>query len=194
MFNLYYAAGLDFSSPMMTDSLLTLSNAHPNDTVTISIINDTLFEPTESFMVQLAFSGGPMPRITLSPSTATVSIFDDDGKQLQLCPTVYTLYSCSQRLSQFSPTIMLRKVDLTWVLRILLPSLLCHQGYNSSVGKIECPIYNSELKSWIQSWLDPGIFFFRIQFPSLYYSLVCNILYCCLDQLKVPWGAVTRGM
>ena len=43
-----------------------------NDTTTISILEDSVLEPTESFMVNLAFSGGPVPRVILSPSTTTV--------------------------------------------------------------------------------------------------------------------------
>ena len=70
--------GLDFS---MTDFPLTLSATHPNDTVTIPILDNNIFESTESFLVTLYFPGGPVPRVTLKPSTATVTIFDDDGKQ-----------------------------------------------------------------------------------------------------------------
>ena len=79
---LLHTAGLDFS--MITDSLLTLNATCPNATITISILNDNVLESTESFTVNLAFSGGPVPRVILSPSTATVTILDDDGKQVQL--------------------------------------------------------------------------------------------------------------
>ena len=69
--------GLDFSA---TEFLLTLSDIRPSGTFTISILNDNMFELTESFRVNLYFPGGLVPRVTLKPSTATVTIYDDDCK------------------------------------------------------------------------------------------------------------------
>ena len=69
---------MDFSA---TEFPLTLSDIRPSGTFTISILNDNMFELTESFVVSLYFPGGPVPRVTLKQSTATVTIYDDDCKQ-----------------------------------------------------------------------------------------------------------------
>ena len=58
-----------------------LSAEHANDTTTIPIFNDIVFEPTESFLVNLSFAGGLVHRVKLDPSITKVIILDD-GKQL----------------------------------------------------------------------------------------------------------------
>ena len=56
-----FTAGEDFA--MITDSLLTLSAEYTNDTITIPIFNDNVFEPTESFIVNLSFVSGLVHRV-----------------------------------------------------------------------------------------------------------------------------------
>ena len=68
---------------MTTDSLVTLNAESPNKDVTISIFNDEEEELTESFVVDLSFHGDPLSSVTLSPSTATVAILDNDGEEIQ---------------------------------------------------------------------------------------------------------------
>ena len=63
---------------MMTDSPLILSTEYQNATISIYIHDDNLIEHTESFIISLYFVGGPLPRVMLNPSTATVMIVDDD--------------------------------------------------------------------------------------------------------------------
>lgn len=67
---------------MMTDSPLMLSTEHQNDTISIYVDDDNLIECLEILNISLYFVGAPLPRVTLSPSTATVMIVDDDESKL----------------------------------------------------------------------------------------------------------------
>ena len=53
----------------------TTSSIH----IPIDLINDNIFELTEMFNAALSFSGDQIPRVTLSPDSAQITIFDDDG-------------------------------------------------------------------------------------------------------------------
>ena len=59
--------------------LLTFDSVTTTIDVTVTIINDTVFELTESFSVFLSFPGDPVPRVTLAPDSAQTTIIDDDG-------------------------------------------------------------------------------------------------------------------
>ena len=48
--------------------------------VPIPINGDNDFELTELFGASLAFPGAPLPRVTLAPASAQVTILDDDGQ------------------------------------------------------------------------------------------------------------------
>ena len=48
--------------------------------VPVPIIGDNIFELTELFSASLAFAGAPIPRVTLAPDSAEVTIQDDDGQ------------------------------------------------------------------------------------------------------------------
>ena len=45
----------------------------------VDINNDDIFELTEMFSAALSFSGDPIPRVTLLPDSAQITIFDEDG-------------------------------------------------------------------------------------------------------------------
>lgn len=65
---------------VMMDTPLILSTTYPNHTITIYIVNDEEVESTETLTLELSFPGGPLPRVKLNPSTATITIFDDDDR------------------------------------------------------------------------------------------------------------------
>ena len=48
--------------------------------INVTIINDSVFEVTESFSVSLALPGSIPPRVTLAPNSAQITILDDDGQ------------------------------------------------------------------------------------------------------------------
>ena len=62
---------------------LTFNAGNTAQTVMIPIAGDNVVESTESFTVSLTTGDSA---VTLSPSTTTVTIQDDDGKiSLQIC-------------------------------------------------------------------------------------------------------------
>ena len=74
-----HSAGEDYI--IMSDSPLTLSTEYPNDTITFNILDDNLTECVEYFSIHLNFSEGPLPRLSLNPSTTTVTVLDDDESE-----------------------------------------------------------------------------------------------------------------
>ena len=48
--------------------------------VNVPLINDNIFELTESLQAGLSFLGPPPPRATIDPAQADIQILDDDGK------------------------------------------------------------------------------------------------------------------
>ena len=59
----------------MTKTPLIPSTGVPNDTITIDINDDNLFELAESFQISLFFKEQTMiPRVTLNPRTANITI------------------------------------------------------------------------------------------------------------------------
>ena len=65
----------------MTNYSLTFNSTIMENTVDIFIIatNETQPEMDEEFMVSLSFPGEPIPRVTLEPDNATVTIFEING-------------------------------------------------------------------------------------------------------------------
>ena len=53
----------------------TTSSIH----ILVNINNDNIFELTEMFSAALSFPGDPIPRVTLLPDSAQITIFDEDG-------------------------------------------------------------------------------------------------------------------
>ena len=47
--------------------------------ILVDINNDNVFELTEMFSAALSFPGDPIPRVTLLPDSAQITIIDDDG-------------------------------------------------------------------------------------------------------------------
>ena len=68
---LFYAVGVDYHQPQVIE--LTL-NFTTNALINISIVNDEVFELTESFFVNLSLVGG-----SASQNSTEVIILDDDG-------------------------------------------------------------------------------------------------------------------
>ena len=71
---------------MTTGYQLTLSTNAPA-LISIPLINDEIFELTESFVVNLSFSDSQpaFPGVTLSQTSAIVTIFDNDGNICSHC-------------------------------------------------------------------------------------------------------------
>ena len=69
--------GNDYNS--ITNLRLTFDSTITTIDVSVTIINDTVYELTEFFNAFLSFPGAPVPRVTLAPDSAQTTIFDDDG-------------------------------------------------------------------------------------------------------------------
>ena len=59
--------------------LLTFDSTFNSFNISVTIINNNVYELTEAFNGILSFPGDPVPRVVLSPATTEVTIFDDDG-------------------------------------------------------------------------------------------------------------------
>ena len=59
--------------------LLTFGPASNRIDIPVTIMNNNVYELTEKFNGVLSFPGDPVPRVTLSPNSADVTILDDDG-------------------------------------------------------------------------------------------------------------------
>ena len=70
-----HSATVDY---VVTSSDLTFDAATSSETVTISILEDSLFEGSETVIVTLTSAD---PAVILNPSTASVTIEDNDGKR-----------------------------------------------------------------------------------------------------------------
>ena len=70
------SGGKDF---MLTNFQIELNESVTMTFTSISIIDDGNYEQTESFYVDLLFSGEPIPGVTLSPNSAEVEIRVNDG-------------------------------------------------------------------------------------------------------------------
>ena len=79
-----YTADVDYIG--RTNDLLTFDSSNTVVTVNVSIIvtNDSIPEDDEQFTVSLSFPGEPIPRVTLDPDNATVTILEFDGEGMNL--------------------------------------------------------------------------------------------------------------
>ena len=68
----YYIAGVDYTILTDPDSPLTLSTQRPNATIAISIDDDNIFEPAESFEIVLYFKD--QINVALEPRAAIITI------------------------------------------------------------------------------------------------------------------------
>ena len=64
---------------MMANLQIELNESVTMMLVNYSILNDGSYERTERFLVDLSFSGDPIPGVTLNPNSTVVVIMDDDG-------------------------------------------------------------------------------------------------------------------
>ena len=55
-----------------------VTQIYQSDTIAISIVDDKVAESSESFKVNINFSGEPVPFVKLDPATALVMIIDND--------------------------------------------------------------------------------------------------------------------
>ena len=58
----------------MTDPPLILTTERPNATIKINIIDDSIPEPAESFVITLSFQGEPICGVMLDLNTTTITI------------------------------------------------------------------------------------------------------------------------
>ena len=76
----FSAAPSDYTSVFSRP--LTFSSTQPTDSVTINIIDNTIVETNlEQFTARLSVNNALNPGVTLAPSTASVTIDDDDGRK-----------------------------------------------------------------------------------------------------------------
>ena len=73
-----YIAGSDYTAAFGLQ--ITLDAATRSIPVDVSLMNDTVFELTESFSSVLSLPGGPINRVTLAPDSAVAEILDEDGQ------------------------------------------------------------------------------------------------------------------
>ena len=77
---------------MFTD--VGMSSSNSSNRVVLSIIDDNITEPCESFICTL--QGGAVDRVRgVEPNRVTVRICDDDGEQKHTYMHTYTLYEIS---------------------------------------------------------------------------------------------------
>ena len=60
--------------------LLTFDSVNTVIDVPVTIVDDTVFELTESFIATVSFPGDPVLGVNFSPDSPQTTIFDDDGR------------------------------------------------------------------------------------------------------------------
>ena len=71
--------GSDYTNPGVRAFVLTPTMSSFN--VNVSLINDTIFELTETFSASLSFlAGATHQSVTIAPANAQISILDDDSE------------------------------------------------------------------------------------------------------------------
>ena len=72
----------------MTDfrsCVFTFSSSVTRYTISISLVDDNIVEPTEALTAHLVFTNTPSPlRVTLHPAVANITIFDNDSESLHV--------------------------------------------------------------------------------------------------------------
>ncbi len=67
----------------------TLNASNENIQVPVSLINDGVYELTETFSASLTFTSDVPPRTTISPNNANITIIDDESMFLNILPLEY---------------------------------------------------------------------------------------------------------
>ena len=79
MEDLYYYAIVGICFVIMYAAVV-LTASEPNHTITIDVIDDTVYEPQDYFTIDLSLlESSASQRFTLNPSNVTVVILDNDG-------------------------------------------------------------------------------------------------------------------
>ena len=73
-------AGSDYTA--VSGLQLTFDAATRSIPIDVSLLNDNVFELTESFSGLLSLPGGPINKVTLAPDSAVAEIIDDDGQSV----------------------------------------------------------------------------------------------------------------
>ena len=85
--------GNDYSG--ISNLLLTFNSITTVIDIPVTINDDNVYELTEMFNATISFPGDPLPRVTLSPESALISIIDEDGQlQLSMMLVAITVINC----------------------------------------------------------------------------------------------------
>ena len=85
--------GNDYSG--ISNLLLTFNSITTVIDIPVTINDDNVYELTEMFSAAISFPGDPLPRVTLSPESALISIIDEDGQlQLSMMLVAITVINC----------------------------------------------------------------------------------------------------
>ena len=60
--------------------MVTLSPGNILVAISVPLVDDGIFELTETFQARLEFPGAPPERVTIDPGEADVTIIDNDGR------------------------------------------------------------------------------------------------------------------
>ena len=71
----------------ISDATLMLTPLQHSDTLIVTIVDDEVSELSETFKVNLNFSGEPVPFVKLYPSTSSVIIIDNDEGKVMINAT-----------------------------------------------------------------------------------------------------------
>ena len=74
-----YVGGNDYIGSSNIILLLTFGPTTTSIDIPVIIIDDHIYELTESLTATLSFPGDPVTRVSLSPGSAQITIFDEDG-------------------------------------------------------------------------------------------------------------------
>ena len=82
--NIHYVDGSDFSAPIL-GQMLQFGPGNLTFNISLTLVDDDIFELTETLQASLSFPGGiAPPRVLINPGLATVTIFDDDSECISM--------------------------------------------------------------------------------------------------------------
>ena len=77
--NIHFVDGSDYSAPV-GGQMLQFGPGNLTFDIPLTLVDDDIFELTETLQASLSFPDGiAPPRVLNNPGLATVTIFDDDG-------------------------------------------------------------------------------------------------------------------
>jgi hypothetical protein len=79
-YNYFFAAGSDYNGPVAPQVDFILSSDVRIITFQLPLIDDTIFETSESLTASLSFPDPMPPRAFIEPGTANITIVDEDCK------------------------------------------------------------------------------------------------------------------